>query len=94
MPSLFPSNKLPLNWGKSPIFRAHFRSRVFRQELLEVVAESAGVDAADILDVDLCLMDSTPPCRIGPAAPAAPAWADFFLDIAVATGKLPLGVMF
>lgn len=56
-----------------------------------MVAESAGVDAADILDVDLCLMDSTPPCRIGPAAPA---WADFCLDMAVATGKLPLGVMF
>eukprot|EP00438_Fugacium_kawagutii_P017748 Skav233235 [mRNA] locus=scaffold2149:15694:25883:- [translate_table: standard] len=34
-------------------------------ELLEVVAENAGVAAADILDVDLCLMDSTPPCRIG-----------------------------
>eukprot|EP00435_Cladocopium_sp_Y103_P065653 s978_g27.t1 len=35
------------------------------EELLEVVAENAGVAAADILDVDLCLMDSTPPCRIG-----------------------------
>ena len=30
-----------------------------------MVAKSAQVDAADILDVDLCLMDSTPPCRIG-----------------------------
>jgi len=35
------------------------------QELLEVIAECAGVAAADILDVDLCLMDSTPPCHIG-----------------------------
>jgi len=39
--------------------------RRHHEELLEVVAESAQVDAADILDVDLCLMDSTPPCRIG-----------------------------
>ena len=30
-----------------------------------MVAESAGVSASDILDVDLCLMDSTPPCCIG-----------------------------
>ncbi|CAJ1394556.1 unnamed protein product [Effrenium voratum] len=34
-------------------------------ELLAVVAESVGVKAEEILDVDLCLMDSTPPCRIG-----------------------------
>lgn len=38
---------------------------VFCEELLEVIAECAGVAAADILDVDLCLMDSTPPCHIG-----------------------------
>ena len=45
----------------------------------------AGVDAADILDVDLCLMDSTPPCRIGPAR------AIHFLFGCCHTGKLPSG---
>ena len=59
-----------------------------RQELLEVVAEKAGVDAADILDVDLCLMDSTPPCRIGPAR------AIHFCSAVATLGNCPVGVMF
>lgn len=56
--SLSSSAKKEEKQEESPERRHH-------EELLEVVAESAGVDAADILDVDLCLMDSTPPCRIG-----------------------------
>lgn len=34
-------------------------------ELLELVAKALQVEPERLLDVDLCLMDTTPPCRIG-----------------------------
>lgn len=36
------------------------------QEFLDPIAAALSVEAKDILDVDLCLMDSTPPCFMGP----------------------------
>eukprot|EP00931_Biecheleriopsis_adriatica_P068955 TRINITY_DN42842_c0_g1_i1.p1 TRINITY_DN42842_c0_g1~~TRINITY_DN42842_c0_g1_i1.p1 ORF type:complete len:567 (+),score=119.15 TRINITY_DN42842_c0_g1_i1:66-1703(+) len=35
------------------------------QELLSAVAAAAGTDVDHVLDIDLCLMDSTPPCSVG-----------------------------
>lgn len=35
------------------------------EPLLAAVADAAGVAAAQILDVDLCLMDAAPPCMMG-----------------------------
>eukprot|EP00930_Biecheleria_cincta_P022893 TRINITY_DN16626_c0_g2_i1.p1 TRINITY_DN16626_c0_g2~~TRINITY_DN16626_c0_g2_i1.p1 ORF type:complete len:565 (-),score=101.81 TRINITY_DN16626_c0_g2_i1:103-1797(-) len=35
------------------------------QELIDPLASALSVEAKDILDVDLCLMDATPPCFMG-----------------------------
>ncbi len=35
-------------------------------ELLELIAAEAGCQAADITDVDICLMDAAAPCYVGP----------------------------
>lgn len=56
---------LPLGVQKTDEKKEDEKQTRHHEELLAIVADSAGVSASEILDVDLCLMDATPPCRIG-----------------------------
>lgn len=57
----------PGDAAAKPLLEApKIRGPQHHEALLAEAAQAAGVDAEHILDVDLCLMDATPACAMGP----------------------------